>query len=190
MGSIATRPRLDREAVVREKRRDKKSAMVQYLAQEFRVKVLDVLHDRGTGHWGGAASAAELLVGALLRCDEHPARRSEVAGSRSPGGEQGTCLVHVVHGAGQPRATSPPRSWPPSGCSTADYRATRACARSKRRRWRWRGGRVPFDEILQILADIGYDGYLTVEILPKPDPDQAAAQAAKYLLRKLGRGLQ
>ncbi|MGA2771415.1 MAG: transketolase [Bryobacteraceae bacterium] len=62
MGSIATRPRLDCEAVVREKRRDKKSAMVQYLAQEFRVKVLDVLHDRGTGHWGGAASAAELLV--------------------------------------------------------------------------------------------------------------------------------
>ena len=61
MGSIATRPRLDREAVVREKMRDKKSAMVQYLAQEFRVKVLDVLHDRGTGHWGGAASAAELL---------------------------------------------------------------------------------------------------------------------------------
>src|SRR5664280_3811270 len=62
MGSIATRPRLDIETVVREKRRDRKSAMVQYLAQEFRVKVLDVLHDKGTGHWGGAASAAELLV--------------------------------------------------------------------------------------------------------------------------------
>ena len=48
-------------------------------------------------------------------------------------------------------------------------------------------GHMPFDEIFQILGDIGYDGYLTAEILPKPDPDQAAAQAAKYLLGKLGR---
>lgn len=48
-------------------------------------------------------------------------------------------------------------------------------------------GHMPFDEIFQILADIGYDGYLTAEILPKPDPDQAAAQAARYLLGKLGR---
>lgn len=37
--------------------------MIQYLAQECRVTVLDVLHDAGTGHWGGAASAAELLAG-------------------------------------------------------------------------------------------------------------------------------
>ena len=62
MGSSPTRPRLDCETVVQERRRDKKSAMVQYLAQEFRIEVLDVLHDRGTGHWGGAASAAELLT--------------------------------------------------------------------------------------------------------------------------------
>jgi sugar phosphate isomerase/epimerase len=36
-------------------------------------------------------------------------------------------------------------------------------------------GHLPFDEIFQILADIGYDGYLTAE------------QAARYLLGKLGR---
>jgi transketolase len=35
---------------------------MQYLAQQFRVEVLDILHDKGTGHWGGAASAAELLT--------------------------------------------------------------------------------------------------------------------------------
>ena len=40
----------------------RKAAALQCLAQEFRLVVLDVLHDRGTGHWGGAASAAELLV--------------------------------------------------------------------------------------------------------------------------------
>lgn len=48
-------------------------------------------------------------------------------------------------------------------------------------------GHLPFDEIFQILADIGYDGYITAEILPKPDPDSAARQAARYLLPKLGR---
>src|SRR5208283_5280333 len=46
-------------------------------------------------------------------------------------------------------------------------------------------GHMPFDEIFHILGDIGYDGYLTVEILPKPEPDRAAAQAARYLLGKL-----
>jgi sugar phosphate isomerase/epimerase len=48
-------------------------------------------------------------------------------------------------------------------------------------------GHLPFDEIFQILSDIGYDGYLTAEILPKPEPDQAAAQAASYLLGRLNR---
>ena len=35
---------------------------MQWLAQRFRVAVLDILHEKGTGHWGGAASAAELLT--------------------------------------------------------------------------------------------------------------------------------
>lgn len=46
-------------------------------------------------------------------------------------------------------------------------------------------GHIPFDEIFKILRDIGYDGYLTAEILPKPEPEQAAAQAARYLLQML-----
>lgn len=46
-------------------------------------------------------------------------------------------------------------------------------------------GHMPFDQIFEILRDIEYDGYLTAEILPKPDPDQAAAQAASYLLQLL-----
>ena len=49
-------------AVLQEKDRKKKAAMLQVLAQEFRLTVLDILHENGTGHWGGAASAAELLV--------------------------------------------------------------------------------------------------------------------------------
>ena len=36
--------------------------MMQYLAQQFRVEVLDILHEKGTGHWGGASSAAEMLT--------------------------------------------------------------------------------------------------------------------------------
>lgn len=48
--------------LIKEKDREKKSAMVQYLAQQFRLIVLEVLHDKGTGHWGGASSAAEILT--------------------------------------------------------------------------------------------------------------------------------
>ena len=40
----------------------RKAARIQYLAQESRVDVLDTLHEKGTGHWGGASSAAELLA--------------------------------------------------------------------------------------------------------------------------------
>jgi len=50
------------QALLLEKDPKRKAAALQCLAQEFRLVVLDVLHDRGTGHWGGAASAAELLV--------------------------------------------------------------------------------------------------------------------------------
>ncbi|MDP2996890.1 MAG: sugar phosphate isomerase/epimerase family protein [Bryobacterales bacterium] len=42
-------------------------------------------------------------------------------------------------------------------------------------------GHLPFDEIFQILSDIRYDGYITAEILPKPAPDAAAAQAIRFL---------
>jgi sugar phosphate isomerase/epimerase len=48
-------------------------------------------------------------------------------------------------------------------------------------------GHLPFDEIFQILTDIGYDGYVTAEILPKPDPVSAAEQAAGYLAAMLNR---
>ncbi len=55
-------PALDDADVLREANQDRKIALMQCLAQQFRVEVLDVLHERQTGHWGGAASAAELLV--------------------------------------------------------------------------------------------------------------------------------
>jgi transketolase len=32
------------------------------LAAAFRIEMFDVLHDRGTGHWGGASSSAELTT--------------------------------------------------------------------------------------------------------------------------------
>lgn len=48
-------------------------------------------------------------------------------------------------------------------------------------------GHLPFDEIFDILAGIGYDGYLTAEILPIPDPERAASQAASFLLSRLSR---
>jgi len=53
---------LDIRSVPAEKNKFRKAAQLQYLAQFFRLSVFDVLHERGTGHWGGASSAAELLV--------------------------------------------------------------------------------------------------------------------------------
>lgn len=46
-------------------------------------------------------------------------------------------------------------------------------------------GHLPFDEVFQILAGIGYDGYVTAKILPKPDPDSAAEQAIRFLRARL-----
>jgi sugar phosphate isomerase/epimerase len=48
-------------------------------------------------------------------------------------------------------------------------------------------GHIPFDEVFCALAGIGYDGFLTAEILPKPDPWSAAAHAARFLLGRLNR---
>ena len=56
------KPHCDPQTVLQEKDRPQKAALLQRLAQEFRITVLDILHEKGTGHWGGAASAAELLV--------------------------------------------------------------------------------------------------------------------------------
>lgn len=46
-------------------------------------------------------------------------------------------------------------------------------------------GHMPFGEILRILSDIDYQGYLTAEILPRPDPESAAQQAIHFLHHKL-----
>jgi len=40
----------------------KKTAMLQCLAQKLRVDVWDILHEKGTGHWGGASSVADILT--------------------------------------------------------------------------------------------------------------------------------
>jgi len=62
MSAQGTSRALDPASVIHQTDRQKKAAQMQYLAQQFRVMVLDVLHEKATGHWGGAASAAELLT--------------------------------------------------------------------------------------------------------------------------------
>jgi transketolase len=54
--------RLDPAAVLKETNRARKAAQIQVLAQRFRLDVFDLLHEKGTGHWGGASSAAEILT--------------------------------------------------------------------------------------------------------------------------------
>ena len=50
-------------------------------------------------------------------------------------------------------------------------------------------GHLPFDEVFAALEDIGYDDWVTVEILPEPDPDAAAQQAVRYLRSRFVRQL-
>ncbi|MBN1457389.1 MAG: transketolase, partial [Sedimentisphaerales bacterium] len=54
--------RISPKEVLLEKKESKKILMMQYLAQQCRIDVFDVIHSKGTGHWGGASSSAELLV--------------------------------------------------------------------------------------------------------------------------------
>ena len=48
-------------------------------------------------------------------------------------------------------------------------------------------GHLDFDDVFDAIAAINYDGWLSVEILPKPDPDSAAAQAVGFLLPRINK---
>lgn len=43
-------------------------------------------------------------------------------------------------------------------------------------------GHMDFDEIFDYLLQVGYDGWISAEILPKPNSDTAAKQTAEFLL--------
>jgi transketolase len=40
----------------------RKLAMTKALARQIRIEMLDIFHDKGTGHWGGSSSACELVT--------------------------------------------------------------------------------------------------------------------------------
>jgi sugar phosphate isomerase/epimerase len=46
-------------------------------------------------------------------------------------------------------------------------------------------GHIDFDAVFAALRRIGYDGWASVEILPRPDPDSAARAAIEFLRPKL-----
>lgn len=46
-------------------------------------------------------------------------------------------------------------------------------------------GHLPFRDVLNALNDIGYDGYLSLECLPKPDADRAAKTSLSYVKKLL-----
>lgn len=53
---------LNLQEILAERNLQKKRHMLQYLAQQCRVEVFDMLRKRQNGHWGGSASAAEILT--------------------------------------------------------------------------------------------------------------------------------
>jgi sugar phosphate isomerase/epimerase len=46
-------------------------------------------------------------------------------------------------------------------------------------------GHLPFDSIFATLYEMGYDGYVSAEILPWPDPDTAAERTIAFLRERL-----
>jgi sugar phosphate isomerase/epimerase len=46
-------------------------------------------------------------------------------------------------------------------------------------------GHIDFDEVFDALKDARFDGWASIEILSKPDPDTAAKQAAEYILPRI-----
>jgi len=46
-------------------------------------------------------------------------------------------------------------------------------------------GHLDFDDIFQGLEQAGFDGWASIEIFPKPDPDTAARQAAEFILPRM-----
>lgn len=48
-------------------------------------------------------------------------------------------------------------------------------------RWAPGQGHLNFPEVINTLKNIGYDDFVTLEILPKPDPDSAARMGLHYL---------
>ena len=53
----------------------RKIAMTGALARLIRIEMLDILHQKGTGHWGGSASACELVTALyFLRMNIDPAK--------------------------------------------------------------------------------------------------------------------
>ncbi|MBN2411690.1 sugar phosphate isomerase/epimerase [candidate division KSB1 bacterium] len=48
-------------------------------------------------------------------------------------------------------------------------------------RWYPGAGHIDFEQIIKTLEKIGYNGYVSAEIMPLPDPDTAAVETIKYL---------
>ena len=46
-------------------------------------------------------------------------------------------------------------------------------------------GHLPFDSIFATLREMGYEGYVSAEILPQPDPDTAAERTIAFLRQQL-----
>ena len=53
-------------------------------------------------------------------------------------------------------------------------------------RWYPGAGHIDFGEILRTLTGVGYDGYVSCECLPLPDPDTVAEENIKYLQALVG----
>ena len=55
-------------------------------------------------------------------------------------------------------------------------------------RWAPGCGHIDFGAVVRVLEEIGYNGFVSAEILPRPSPDDAASLAAAHMKSLLGKG--
>jgi len=53
-------------------------------------------------------------------------------------------------------------------------------------RWYPGAGHIDFPAVVEQLKRIGYDGFLSAEIIPMPDPDTAAAKNISFMRGLVG----
>lgn len=187
------------DAAVRDAAVERIADMIR-LAAEFGAKV-NTGRVRGTIHQGETVEAATArYLQCMDRCADvaeplgvelivEPVNRYEVNFINNC--EEG---LEVVRRIGRPRVklmldlfhmNIEDASFREAFVSAKDYISYVHVADSNRLAPGW--GHLPFDEVFAVLYEIGYDGYLTAEILPKPEPDLAARQAAEFLRPRVER---
>jgi sugar phosphate isomerase/epimerase len=134
---------------------------------------------RYISNWINTVSEARALAAELAEPDARPSR-GDVAQGRVQGREDGLALLLDLYHLELEEASV-------YAAIVDAGRLTTLVQVADSNRLPPGAGHAPFGELLRVLAAVGYDGFVAVEALQRPDSDEAAARAARHLLPLLER---